>query len=103
MLNVGTYGKCTKMLLCAIEVAVKTTILSEYSYDSVTYEAMVMTDICCGHPPFIGVYDHPECPKPLLVLKYYSVNGKPYTFHQYLRNVHQKRELNDLARILLGI
>ena len=38
----GVFGKCTKMVLCATEVAVKVTTLKEYSYDSIMYEAKVM-------------------------------------------------------------
>lgn len=72
-------------------------------------EASVMTEVCCGHPNlplFIGVYDHPECPKPLLVTKFYSVAGKPCTLHQHLRREyqsHSQQNVNDWARILLGV
>jgi hypothetical protein len=105
-LGSGTFGKCTKMLLCATEVAVKTITLDDYSYNNIMREAMIMADICHGHPNvplFIGVYDQQGSLKPLIVMKYYSVAGKPYSFHQYLRNDSQQRNLPDLARILLGI
>ena len=105
-LGSGTFGKCTKMLLCATEVAVKKITMDEYSYDNIVCEAMIMADVCHGHPNlplFIGIYDQPGCPKPLIVMKYYSVAGKPYTFYQYLRNDNQQRDLPDLARVLLGV
>ena len=95
----GAFGKCTKMLLCATEVAVKVTTLKEYSYESIMYEAKVMAHICHGHPNlplFIGVYDHKEYSKPLLVMKFYSVAGEACTLHQY-------KPLNDWAQILLGV
>lgn len=105
----GTFGKCTKMLLCATEVAVKATILDTYSYDDIMYEARVMAEVCCGHPNlplFMGIYDQPEYPKPLLVMKFYSVAGQPCTFHQYLRNERlysTHKHPQDWARILLGV
>lgn len=104
-LGSGTFGKCTKMLLCAMEVAVKTTTLDEYSYDSIMYEAAIMTDICHGDPNlplFMGVYDQPEFPKPLLVLKFYSVGGKPCTFHQYMRK-ERMQSSQAWSRILVGV
>lgn len=79
-LGSGSFGKCTKMILCSTEVAVKETTLSTYSRENVMYEAMVMTEVCCGHPNlplFIGIYDHVEYPKPLLVMKFYSIAGEP--------------------------
>ena len=106
----GTFGKCSKMFLCATEVAVKSTTLDEYSYDSILNEAVVMTEVCRGHPNlplFIGIYDYPEYPKPLLVMKFYSVAGKPYTLHQCLRqeslSLSPQSTLYDWARILLGV
>ena len=68
-----------------------------------------MVEVCCGHPNlplFIGVYDHPECPKPLLVTKFYSVADKACTFHQYLCNQHRSDSqitVHDWAQILIGI
>lgn len=103
-LGSGAFGKCTKMLLCATEVAVKMITLEEYSYDSIMYEAAVMMELCCGHPNlplFIGVYDQPEYPKPLIVMKFYSVAGKPCTFHDYIRKERLSSE--DWARILLRV
>ena len=105
----GTFGKCTKMFLSATEVAVKTTTLDTYySYKSIMYEAEVMAEVCCGHPNlplFIGVYDQPDCPKPLLVMKFYSVAGDACTLHPYLRKqseCHSQKDLYDWARILVG-
>lgn len=108
-LGSGTFGKCTKMLLCATEVAVKVTTLKEYLYDSIMYEAKVMTHVCRGHPNlplFIGIYDHQEYAKPLLVMKYYSLAGKSCTLHQYIHNQYQcpsNKPLKDWVLILLGI
>lgn len=96
-------------MLCSTEVAVKSTILHEYSYDSIMYEAKVMTHLSCGHPNlplFIGVYDHKECCKPLLVMKFYSVGGKRLTLHKHLQD-HYKSHLNkpikQWAHILVGV
>ena len=97
------------MLLSTTEVAVKTITLDSYSAKVILYEAEVMVEVCRGHPNlplFIGVYDHPECPKLLLVTKFYSVAGKACTFHQYLRNQHQsdsRTTVHDWAQILIGI
>ena len=108
-LGSGSFGKCTKMLLSATEVAVKTITLDSYSIKDVWYEAEVMVEVCHGHPNlplFIGVYDHPECSKPLLVTKFYSVAGKSCTFHQYLRNQYQSDSqvrIHDWTQILVGI
>ena len=105
----GAFGKCTKMLLCATEVAVKVTTLKEYSYESIMYEAKVMAHIFHGHPNlplFIGVYDHKEYSKPLLVMKFYSVAGEACTLHQYVQSqyrCHSNKPLNDWAQILLGV
>ena len=108
-LGSGSFGKCTKMLLSATEVAVKTITLDSYSAKDILYEAEVMAEVCCGYPNlplFIGIYDHPECPKPLLVTKFYSIAGEACTFHQYLRNQRQSDSqitVRDWARILAGI
>ena len=97
------------MLLSATEVAVKSITVASYSTKDILYEAEVMAEVCCGHPNlplFIGVYDHPECPKPLLVTKYYSIAGKACTFHQYLLNQHlsdSQVTSNNWAQILIGI
>ena len=105
----GSFGKCMKMLLCSTEVAVKTTTLKEYSYNSVMYEAKVMARVCCGHPNlplFIGVYDHQDYAKPLLVMKFYSVNGKALTLHSYLISqyrCHSKNSQKQWSFILIGV
>lgn len=59
----GTFGKCTRMFLSGTEVAVKTTILEDYSYHSILHEAKVMAEVCRGHlnlPLFIGLYEQKE-------------------------------------------
>ena len=45
--------KGTKMLLCSTEVAVKETTLGTYSRENIMYEAMVMTEVCRGHPNLV--------------------------------------------------
>ena len=107
-LGSGSFGKCTKMVPSSTEVAVKETTLSEYSRKNIMYEAMVMTEVCCGHqnlPLFIGVYDHEEYQKPLLVMKYYSVAGEPCTFHHYLKKQRSNLSLRmqDWVCMLMGI
>ena len=77
------------MCLSGTEVAVKTTTLKEYSYHNILHEAKVLAEVCRGHPNlplFIGVYDHKEHPKPLLVMKFYSVAGESYSLHRCLRD-----------------
>lgn len=102
----GTFGKCTKMILCATEVVVKATTLDIYSYDDIMFEAVVMSEVCRGQPNlplFIGIYDHSS--KPMLVTKLYSVAGKPCTLHQYLKNEksYSRIHIKDWARILVGV
>ena len=107
----GTFGKCMKMILSATEVAVKSTTLASYSSESIMYEAAVMSEVCNGHPNlplFIGVCDQPECPKPLLVIKFYSVSGEACTLHRYLKKQLQsqcisQKELQNWARLLVGV
>lgn len=101
----GTFGKCMKMFLSSTEVAVKATTLDSYTYESIMYEAEVMTEICCGHPNlplFIGVYDQPEYPKPLLVMKFYSIEGESCTLHRYLWKCNN-HDLLHLVQILIGV
>ena len=109
-LGSGTFGKCTKMIFCSTEVAVKTTTLHSYSHKDIMFEAFVMTKVCCGHPNlplFIGVCDQLDgISKPLLVSKFYSVAGEPRTLHQHLireSKLYTTGAVNDLARILLGV
>ena len=96
-----------KMFLSSTVVAVKATTLDSYTYESIMYEAEVMTEVCCGHPNlplFIGVYDQPEYPKPLLVTKFYSVAGESCTLHRYLRKCSQhKSEMLAMVQILIGV
>lgn len=72
-------------------------------------EARVMAEVWQGHPNlplFIGVYEQIEHPKPSLVMKFYSVDGEPYTLHKYLREYRSEcdtPQVADWARILLGI
>ena len=94
----GTFGQCKIMFMCATEVAVKTTTLESYSAASVMYGAAVMAEVCCGQPNlplFIGVYDHPECSKPLLVTKFYSVAGLSCTVHQLLKRSRSSHGHNE--------
>lgn len=107
-LGSGSFGKCTKMILCSTEVAVKETTLEAYSRDDIMYEAMVMTKVCCGHPNlplFMGIYDHVEYPKPLLITKLYSIAGESCTLHDYLQKQRSSHSLSvcDWARVLIGI
>lgn len=109
-LGSGTFGKCTKMIFCSTEVAVKTTTLPSYSHKDIMFEALVMKDVCCGHPNlplFIGVCDQLDGrSKPLLVSRFYSVAGEPRTLHQHLvkqSKLQTTGAVNDMARILLGV
>lgn len=107
-LGSGSFGKCTKMILSATEVAVKSTTLDSYSRDNIMYEAAIMTKVCSGHPNlplFVGVYDHPEHEKPLLIMKFYSIAGKSCTLHRYL---HQQLQCHSLTvqewvHLLIGV
>ena len=74
------------------------------------FEALVMTEICCGHPNlplFIGVCDqlHSKS-KPLLVSRFYLVAGEPCKLHQHLITQTKRQTtgaVNDMARILVGV
>ena len=50
VLGSGTFGKCTKMILSGTKVAVKATTLDAYSCANIMHEAVVLTEVCCGHP-----------------------------------------------------
>ena len=72
------------------------------------YEAVIMTKVCSGHPNlplFMGVYDHPEHQKPLLITKFYSIAGKSCTLHQYLRQqlLSHSPTIQEWAQLLIGV